>query len=123
MTKECKFGGYKDLKVWQKATDFVVRIYEITKKYPKDEIYGLTSQTRRAVVSVPSNIAEGQSRATKKDFTHFLRIAYSSAAEVETQLIIAEKVGYISVADCKNLQSELNEVSSMLVGLMKSLKQ
>lgn len=118
-----KFGGYRELKVWQKSIDLVVRVYEATKKYPQDEMYGLVSQTRRAVVSIPSNVAEGQSRATIKDFIHFLRIAYASGAEIETQLIIAEKIGYLSEKEKEDILHELHEVVSMIVGLIKALQK
>ena len=78
--------SYKNLLVWQRSMDLVVAIYGLTKKFPKEEIYGLTSQMRRASVSIPSNIAEGRFRGTRKDYLQFLRIAYSSGAELETQM-------------------------------------
>ena len=123
MEKETKtWGSYKNLLVWKKSIELVVQIYTITKKYPKDELFGLISQSRRSAVSIPSNIAEGQSRGTKKDFIHFLHIAYASGAELETQVLIAEKVGYLSSGDCVLLFEKLNEVLSMLKGLIESLK-
>ena len=85
---------YKDLIVWQKAMEFVVEIYKITKLFPKTELYGLTSQIRRCSISIPSNIAEGRYRGTKKDYLNFLRIAYGSGAELETQIEIAERLNY-----------------------------
>lgn len=84
--------SYKDLIVWQKAIKLAVMIYQITSSFPKEEVYGLTSQLRRAAVSIPSNIAEGRHRGSRKDFLQFLRIAYASGAEVETQLLIAKEV-------------------------------
>jgi len=123
MEKETKtWGSYKNLLVWNKSIELVVQIYTLTKKYPKDEVFGLISQSRRSAVSIPSNIAEGQSRGTKKDFIHFLNIAYASGAELETQILIAKKVGYISNRDSVLIQEKLNEVLSMLKGLKKSLK-
>lgn len=85
-----KISSYKDLLVWQKALELSVEIYNLTENFPKEEIYGLTSQIRRAAVSIPSNIAEGRYRGSKKDFSQFLRIAYASGAELETQLEIAK---------------------------------
>ena len=118
---EHKFGGYTKLQVWQKSTDFVVEMYSCTKKFPKDELYGLVSQIRRSVVSIPSNIAEGQARNSKKEFCHFLRIAYASGAELDTQIVIAEKLGYLSKRETDSLQGILHEIMSMIVGLIKSL--
>lgn len=81
---------YKDLIVWQKSIELVKEIYLLTEDFPKEEIYGLTSQIRRCAVSIPSNIAEGKMRTTNKEFSHFLSIAYGSGAELETQLILAK---------------------------------
>jgi four helix bundle protein len=86
--------GYKELIVWQKAMTLVQEVYRITNSFPKEEVFGLTSQIRRAAVSIPSNIAEGRSRRTRKDFGQFLAIAYGSAAELETQLLIAKSLNY-----------------------------
>ena len=85
-------NSYKGLIVWQRSIELVVAIYELTEKYPREEIYGLTNQSRRAVVSISSNIAEGRCRGTKKDCTQFLRIAFGSGAELGTQLEIAKKL-------------------------------
>src|SRR3989344_4786346 len=84
--------SYKDLIVWQKGVDLSVLVYELTEQFPRDERYALTSQMRRAVVSIPSNIAEGRCRSTKKDFCNFLHIALGSAAELETQIEIARRI-------------------------------
>jgi four helix bundle protein len=86
---------YRDLVVWQKAMELVTEIYKATERFPKEEIYGLTSQLRRAAISVPSNIAEGQGRLTKKEFHHFLGYARGSLLEMETQLLIAQNLGYL----------------------------
>lgn len=121
MNHQVTFGGYKNLKVWGLAIVFVTEIYLVTKKYPEDEKFGLVTQMRRAAVSIPSNIAEGQCRATKKDFLNFLRIAYASGAEVETQLIISRNLTYIDAAEYEKIHAMLEEVSRMLAGLMKSM--
>jgi len=84
--------SYKDLIVWQKAMDLVEMVYQVTRSFPKDELYGLTNQLRRAAVSVPSNIAEGQAHNSTAEFRNFLSIAHGSLAEVETQLLIAERL-------------------------------
>lgn len=88
---------YKELEVWKKGILLVLEIYEAAKAFPKEEIYALTDQIKRAAVSIPSNIAEGASRNTKKEFIQFLYIALASASELETQMIIAEKLGYIKM--------------------------
>jgi four helix bundle protein len=115
-------GHYKDLHVWQKSMDLVQAIYLATEQFPKRETYGLTDQMRRAAVSVPSNIAEGQGYLNHPDFLRFLRHARGSLGELETQLIIATRLNYISTADSERLLRDLNEVGRMLSGLMESLK-
>jgi len=112
---------HKDLDVWKKSINFVTKIYTVTIKFPKDEIYGITSQIRRASVSIPSNIAEGAGRNSKKEFRQFLYIALASSAEVETQLIISNNLEYLKGIDFDNLMFELNSISKMLQGLIKSL--
>ena len=111
---------YKDLLVWQKAIALVTQVYVLTRSFPREEWYGLTSQIRRAAVSVPSNIAEGQARLTPGEFRHFLGIARGSLAELDTQLIIAEKLGYLA-APCPVFE-QLAEVGRMLSGLLSSLR-
>lgn len=106
--------SYRDLVVWQKSVNLVIVIYELTAKFPKEEIYGLTSQMRRSVVSLPSNIAEGKYRGTRKDFAQFLRIAFGSGAELETQLEIARRLDLISEQEYQQTQALLNEVMKML---------
>ena len=113
--------SYKDLIVWQKAIDLVVLIYEHSKSFPKDEIYGLRQQIRRAGVSVPSNIAEGQCRNTTKDFLNFLGIGHGSLAEVDTQLVIGERLGYFTPEQATALRDRINEVGRLLSGLKNSL--
>src|SRR4051794_5130461 len=88
--------NYRDLVAWQKAMDLVAEVYRASRGFPSEELYGLTNQVRRASVSIPSNIAEGEGRGTNAEFVRFLRIAYGSLREVETQLLIAERLGYLS---------------------------
>jgi four helix bundle protein len=109
---------HKDLDVWKKSLDLVEFIYRLTEAFPQKEIYGLTNQIRRAVVSVPSNIAEGAARSSEKEFSKFLYISLGSLSEVETQLIIAQRLKYIGNYD----DSLLIEIRKMLIGLIKSLK-
>jgi four helix bundle protein len=106
------------LKVWQRAIDFVTDIYKLTEEFPKEEIYGLVSQMRRAAVSISPNIAEGAARWSKAEFRKFLCIAQGSIAELETQVIISSKLGYCKTHE--NFLSELDEISRMIVGLRRS---
>ena len=110
---------HKDLDVWKKAVDFVIDIYKITKNFPKDEIYGVTNQIRRASVSIPSNIAEGAGRASDKEFRQFLNIALGSIAEVDTQLLIAFKLKEKYV----KLENELIDIRRMTLVLRKYLNE
>ena len=121
MDKPEQSKGYKDLLVWQKAIDLVECIYRHTEDFPKREWYGLTSQMRESAVSIPSNIAEGSKRHTKKDFYHFLSISYGSAAELETQLIIADRLGYGKKQSQDECMKLLDEVLRMLHKLRLSL--
>jgi len=113
--------NYRELIVWQKAMDLTVRVYEITKAFPHEEIYGLTSQLRRAAVSIPSNIAEGQGRHTTADFIRFLGIAYGSLQETETQLTLATRLGYIQESQEAQLLEQCAEVGKLINGLTHSL--
>ena len=114
--------SYKNLKVWEKATDLVLLVYKATKAFPKDEIYGLTSQLRRAAVSVPSNIAEGSERRSDQDFIRFLRMAGGSLAELETQLYIALKLHYIDEVSQMAAMQASQEVGKMINGLVSGLE-
>lgn len=114
--------SYRELNVYQKSIDFVVKIYSITKSFPKTEIFALTDQINRAVVSIPSNIAEGFDRKSNKEYLQFLQIAYGSSAEVETQLIIASRLGYISKENFNNLDEELIVIRKMLHKLIIVLR-
>lgn len=109
-----KIESYRDLVVWQKAMDLVIAVYELTSKFPKEEVYGITSQMRRAAISIPSNIAEGKYRGTRKDFAQFLRIAFGSGAELETQLEIARRLDLIFEKEYQQTQSLLDEIMKML---------
>ena len=113
---------HKDLDVWKKSIELVTVIYDITKQFPKEEMFELISQMRRAAISIPSNIAEGATRNSKKEFNQFLYIALASASELETQLIIAKNLNYINKELEQNLVLELNMISRMLQGLIKSIK-
>lgn len=114
--------SYKELIAWQKAYQLCLDVYEKTKRFPKDETYGLTSQIRRAAVSVPSNIAEGYGRKTRGEYVHSLYLAYGSLCELETQIMIAKDVGYVSKNDYESFDGLLTEVSKLLLGLIHSLQ-
>src|SRR5687768_3204816 len=102
--------SYRDLVAWQKGMELVEGIYAATRYWPKEELYGLTSQIRRAAISIPSNIAEGQGRSSTKYFLHHLHIAYGSLLEAETQIILAGKLGYASVDETQQLLSTAAEL-------------
>jgi four helix bundle protein len=119
------FGGsmgrsYRDLIAWHKAMKFVTAIYEVTLRFPSEERYGLTNQLRRASVSVPSNIAEGQARFSQKEFHHFLSMARGSL--VETQLLIARNLKYLQPAKAEELLATADEIGRILNGLISSIK-
>ena len=114
---------YRDLIVWQKAMDLVETIYRTTAAFPREEIYGLTSQIRRAAISIPSNIAEGNGRNTTRDYVHFLGMAYGSVKEVETQVLIAERLRYIDSSDSNGLVQMTTEIARLISGLANSLKR
>lgn len=116
-----KVRHYQELIVWQKAMDLVEDVYEVSKAFPREETYGLTSQLRKAAVSIPSNIAEGQGRATTPDFLRHLSIAYGSLLETETQLLIAARLRYLTQARCSEVMSIAGEVGRLLNGLISSL--
>ncbi|HEY4487284.1 MAG TPA: four helix bundle protein [Candidatus Paceibacterota bacterium] len=117
---ETRTKSHTDLIVWQKAVELSVEIYQLTDKFPSREIYGITNQMRRAAVSIPSNIAEGRNRGTRKDYAHFLHIAYGSAAELETQMLISKKIGYAK--DTGHPEALLQEVSKMLHVMINKLQ-
>lgn len=113
--------NFKQLAVWNKATQLTTEVYQATRSFPKDELYGITSQVRRAAVSICANIAEGCGRETSKEFRRFLDIANGSAFEVETLLIVAQNLEYLNIEEAKKLQLKTTEVQKMLFGLIKNL--
>ncbi len=113
--------SYKDLAVWQKAMDLVTEIYQLVKLLPDDEKYALSDQMRRAAVSVPSNIAEGQQRKSSKEFANFLSIARGSVAELETQLLICIRLDYLSNQQIENANHMCQEVGRMVSSLIKKI--
>ncbi|MGB7203515.1 MAG: four helix bundle protein [Pyrinomonadaceae bacterium] len=115
--------SHEKLDVWKKSVDFEVEIYRMTESFPKEEKFGLTSQIRRASVSIPANIAEGAARETDKDFLRFLSIVQGSASEVETELLIANRLGYISEENHTTARAALDEIGRMTMGLAKHLKR
>ena len=114
---------YRELIAWQKSMALVKRVYVLSKDFPNDERFGLTSQIRRAAVSVPSNIAEGQGRDSTKEFIHHLSIAYGSLMEVETQILIGQDLGYLRMEAVSALLAESAEAGRIINGLMKSLRR
>jgi len=114
--------GHRDLEVWNRSIKYVKRIYDVTREYPKEELYGLVSQMRRSTISIPSNIAEGSTRQSTKEYIRFLYIALGSSSELEVQLILSRDLGYISENQFNELMEEREEISKMLSGQIRSLK-
>jgi len=114
--------NYRELIVWQKAMDVVELVYQATKIFPKEELYGLTNQVRRAAVSIPSNIAEGQARQSTAEFRNFLSIAQGSRAEVETQIMIAQRLGYLPQQQTDQILNLSEEIKRMIYSLTAKLK-
>jgi len=115
-----KLRTHKDLDAWKKSLDLVEMVYEITKGFPQEELYGLTNQLQRAAVSIPSNIAEGAARGSKKEFIQFLHIALGSVSEVETQLVIAKRLGYLDNVD--SIEEQIQTVRKLILGLIRYLR-
>ena len=113
--------SYRELNVWQKAMDFAVHVYKVLKGFPAEERYGLCDQLRRAVVSIPSNIAEGQERNSRREFVQFLKIANGSKSELETQLLICVQVGYLTESEIQPLMRLLAEIGRMIASLLRTL--
>lgn len=111
--------NFRNLIVWKRAVELATNVYQKTVKFPKYELYGITSQIRRAAVSISSNIAEGAGRRSKKEFANFLGISYGSACELETQLLIAKNLKYLKGDDFDSLFNDLNEIQKMLYVLEK----
>lgn len=118
---ERKSRSFKDLEVWRQSIRFAKEVYQLTEKFPSYELYGLTSQIRKAVVSISSNIAEGQCRNSSKEFRHYLAMALGSLGEVETQLIIAREINYLNEADLEHLQSPIIDIRKMILSLSKKI--
>jgi four helix bundle protein len=116
-------GTFEDLRAWQCAMSLALEIYQATNNFPKHEIYGLSSQLRRAAVSVPSNIAEGKGRKSDKELCQFLNHARGSVCEVQTQLMLARQIGYLDESQSHRLLSEAAEVGRLLNGLIKTFRQ
>ena len=113
---------HERLDFWTKSIEFVVAVYKATEPFPKDERFGLTSQLRRAAVSIPANIAEGAGRQSTKEFAHFLSNAQGSASEVDTELLIANRLGYLAEANYASLRASLDDIGRMITGLSRHLK-
>ena len=114
--------SHRDLVTWNKAMELVTEIYRVTKQFPKEELFGLMSQLRRAAVSIPSNIAEGKGRLSKGEFRRFLGNARGSLAEVETQILIAQNLSYLDEAETNRLLTKVEEVGKILNGLLSAVK-
>ena len=112
---------FKNLKIWSRAVELATKIYKVTQLLPEEEKYGLKAQMRRCVVSIGSNIAEGAGRGSNKEFAHFLNIAYGSSCELETQLIIAKNLRFISQETTQKLIDDLNELQKMTFSFAKRL--
>jgi four helix bundle protein len=115
--------SYRDLKAWQKAMELVREIYRVSRGFPKEELFGLMSQLRRAAVSIPSNIAEGHAKLSRKEYQHFLGNARGSLAEIETQILIARDLGYINEIDMNHVLNLSAEAGKVLNGLINSLRE
>jgi four helix bundle protein len=113
---------HEKLDVWKKSIEMVTSVYDMTRTFPVDERFGLISQIRRAGVSIPANIAEGAARQSDKEFCQFLSIAQGSASELETELLIAKNLGYISTKQYEEIYEEINTIARMIVGLSKTVK-
>jgi four helix bundle protein len=112
---------YKELIVWQKSFSLVLKVYKATRDFPDSEKFALQSQIRRASVSIPSNIAEGNQRGTEKDYASFLRIAQGSGAELETQLLLAKEIGYIPEGEYVGLERDLSEIMRILKTFLQKM--
>ena len=110
---------HKDLKVWQESKDLVTQIYALSSKFPKEEIYSITAQIKRAAISIPSNIAEGAARDSNKEYIRFLYIALGSSAELDTQLIIARDLNFLDAKEFETIIEKLDQIGKMLSGLIK----
>ena len=117
-----RLNNCRELKVWQASMELAQQIYRLTTNFPKEETYGLVSQIRRAAVSIPSNIAEGHTRESTKEFLHHISVSLGSFAELETQFILSGKLGYVEAQTVDSILLKLDEAGKMLRGFQKSLK-
>lgn len=115
--------SYRDLKVWQQAMDLAVEMYETTKSFPKEELYGLTSQIRRCATSIPANIAEGWGRQSSGDYVRFLRIAQGSLKEIETHCILANRIGILPTESLERTEIQTTAIGKMLFSLIRSINK
>ena len=113
--------SYKELIVWQKSRKLVKLAYQVTEPFPKGELFGLTSQIRRAAVSIPANLAEGYTRKHRKEYIQFVRVAYASGAELETLFVLSSDLGFIKLAELEEIQALLDEIMRMLNKLVSTL--
>jgi four helix bundle protein len=113
--------NFRELKIWQKAHNLVLRVYKSTRKFPKEELYGLISQMRRAGVSIPANIAEGCGKKGDADFARFLQISMGSASELEYYFLLSQDLGYLSVEESQNLTADVTEIKRMLTSFIQKL--
>ena len=120
-SQRTRIRSYRELKIWQRSMDLTVQTYELTRRFPSEEKYGLSSQMRRAAASVPANIAEGQARRSKKEFLQMLSIARGSLAELETFVTLSERLGLIRRETSNSLLEDCAEINRMMNGLMRSL--
>lgn len=118
--KEGKLRSHEDLKVWQNSIKLVTEIYKITRNFPQSELYGLTNQIRRSAISIPSNIAEGSGRKSKKEYLQFLHISLGSITELDSQLLIASNLGFLKD---ENIRLDLLTIKKMLIGLIHSIER
>jgi four helix bundle protein len=118
-----KIKSFRDLQVWKVSMDLVTEIYRITDKFPKSEVYGLTNQIRRSSVSIPSNLAEGSGRKNTKEYIYFLYISKGSLSELETQLEISKRLGYLNADEIESIHQKIKYLSSMMAKLIQSLKR
>lgn len=114
--------NYKDLFVWQRGHAFVLDVYRVTKNFPKEELYGITSQLRRAAVSVPTNVAEGSGKFTQRDFANYLQNSLGSCMESEYLIFLSFELGYMRVEEFKNLDEQVNEVKAKLINFLVKVR-
>ncbi len=113
----------KKLEAWKQSMDLVIDVYRTTENFPSQEIYGLTNQIRRAAVSIPSNVAEGAARQTKKEFTNYLHIAQGSLSELDTQLELARRLGFLDAQSWRDLDSRMVQIDKILTGLIRHVSK